>query len=302
MTIQQLLKLTIPKLTAQKIDNPHLEAELLLSHVLKKPREFLLAHGEKKISAWQTASLESLIARRLKGEPIAYLAGHKEFYGLDFIVNKDVLIPRPETELIVEEALKPIARSPQPVTLLDIGTGSGCVIITLAKLITNCKFLAADISAKALTVAKQNAKHHGVAKNIKFLKGDLLSPVIYNSKFSILTSNLIILANLPYGWSAWKNNTSADTVGLRFEPKIALYAGKNGLELYEKLFKQIKTLRGDITALCEIDPRQTGKMRQLAKQYLPQAKLQIKKDLCGLNRLVIIDTRCPLGHRVSYAS
>lgn len=288
MTIAQSLKLAVSKLNAEKINLPHLEAEILLSVVLKKPREFLPAHGEKKLTDGQIAKFKSLISHRLKGEPIAYLTGHKEFYGLDFKVNENVLIPRPETELMVEEALKLVTHIPQPITLIDVGTGSGCVIIALAKQNINGKLFAIDISAKALTVAKQNARTHNVHKKIKFLKGDLLSPLIHNSVFKTADSDLIITANLPYGWKAWKNNTSVDSIGLKFEPEIALYTGKHGLELYKKLFKQIKKLLIAGYALCEIDPRQTAKIKQLVKRELPEANCQIKKDLSGLNRLAII--------------
>jgi len=288
MTIEQALKLAIDKLNTKKINLPHLEAELLLSEILKKPREFILAHAEKKLTAIQMAKFKCLIFRRLKGEPTAYLTGHKEFYGLKFKVNKNVLIPRPETELMIEEALKLTAHNSRPITIIDVGTGSGCIIITLAKQTAYCKLLATDISAKALTVAKQNARAHNVHKKIKFLKGDLLYPLIHNSAFKIPESELIITANLPYGWKAWKNNTSADTIGLKFEPQSALYTGKNGLELYERLFKQIKKLRTNGCALCEFDPRQTSKIKRLIKSELPSASYQIKKDLSGLNRLAII--------------
>lgn len=289
MTIAQALELAITKLNNKQIKFPHLEAEILLSEILKKSREFLLAHGEKKLTAGQISKLKIQISQRLKGRPVAYLTGHKEFYGLNFKVNKDVLIPRPETELMVEETLKLITHNSQLATLIDVGTGSGCIIIALAKQNINDKLFAIDISAKALTVAKQNAKAHDVYKKIKFLRGDLLSPLIYNSSFKISKPELIITANLPYIWKKWKNNTSVDSIGLKFEPKIALYTGKNGLELYEKLFKQIKKIRITGYALCEIDPRQTAEIKQLIKRELPQSKLQIKKDLSGLNRLAIIE-------------
>jgi len=303
MTITQILKLAVAKLSSKKIKFPHLEAEILLSEILKKPREFLLVHGEKKLTTRQISNFNSKISRRLKGEPIAYLTGHKEFYGLDFKVNKNVLVPRPETELMVEEALKLIARNSQRVTLVDIGTGSGCIIITLAKQTADCELIAIDISAKALNIARQNARKHNVHKKIKFIKGNLLKPII-NSKFVIRlspealakggNSKLIIVANLPYGWKEWKNNCSMDSVGLKYEPPVALFTGKNGLALYEKLFKQINILAVgggalcNINVLCEFDPRQTVKIKQLIKRELPQAKLQIKKDLSGLNRLAII--------------
>ena len=299
MTITQSLKFATDRLSAKSIKLPHFEAEILLSKILKKSREFILAHGESELTKLQIINYKLLIKPRLKGLPFAYITGEKEFYGLKFKVNKNVLIPRPETELMVDEALKLLVHSSQPVTLIDIGAGSGCIIIALAKQIKiiNYKLFATDVSAKALTMAKQNARHYAVAKKIKFIKGYLLSPLIRNSLFIIPNSIFIITANLPYGWKEWKNNSSADTIGLKFEPPIALYTGKNGLELYEKLFRQIKKLLAmrcelkDIHILCEFDPRQTAKIKQLIKRKLPQATCQIKKDLLGLNRLAIISLK-----------
>jgi release factor glutamine methyltransferase len=303
MTIAQSLKSATSKLSTSKISLPHLEAEILLSDVLKKPREFLLTHGGKQLTKNQISNLQFLISRRLKGEPVAYLVGHKEFYGLDFKVNKNVLIPRPESELMVGQALNRITRdlpaqaSAPRITIVDIGTGSGCIIISIVKnlisrfLISNFQFLAIDISKKALAVARKNAKLHNVDKHIKFAQGDLLNPLIHNSLFIIPDSELILLANLPYGWKAWKNNCSLDTKGLEFEPPIALFTGDQGLKLYKRLLKQIGRLadaRASLSVFLEFDPRQTVMLKKLIKQRLPQAKPQIKKDLAGLNRLAVI--------------
>lgn len=302
MTIAQSLKLAIARLNAGDItDNPHLEAEILLSGILKKPREFLLTHPEHKLTKLQITNYKLRIKKRLKHLPLTYITGEKEFYGLKFKVNKNVLIPRPETELMVEEALKLVARNSKPVTLIDVGTGSGCVIVTLAKLLSqesrimNHELWGIDISKKALTVARQNAKLHGVAKNIKFIKGNLLSPIIRNSLFIIPDSSLIILANLPYLTPFQIKNSPT----IKYEPESALAGGLDGLKYYRQLFKQIKKLRvascelRDIYALCEFDPRQTARVKQLIKRELPQATYQIKKDLAGLNRLVIIKIPSP---------
>jgi len=297
MTIAQILKFSADKLIARGIDTPFLEAEILLSHVLKKPQEFLFTHGEKKLSSLQISSFKFQISKRLKDVPAAYLTSHKEFYGLDFKVNQNILIPRPETELMVDEALKLVAHGSQSATILDVGTGSGCIIITLAKQIknyelpiTNYKFIATDISAKALALAKQNAKAHHVNKKIKFIKGNLLEPITKNNKFVIRNSKFVITANLPYLTPTQIKNSSS----IKYESKSALDGGLDGLRYYKRLFKQIKQLRvagcglRDITILCEIDPRQTAKIKLFAKQLLPKAKLQIKKDLSGLNRLAIV--------------
>ncbi|MEK7557655.1 MAG: peptide chain release factor N(5)-glutamine methyltransferase [Patescibacteria group bacterium] len=308
MTIKQILKDNILKLKLKKIKNLHFDAEILLSTILKKQREFILSHTEYKLTKLQIKNYHALINRRINGEPIAYLTGHKEFYGFDFNVNKNVLIPRPETELIIDEALKFVAHDSQPITIIDVGTGSGCIIITLAKLlepelkiknyesgIKKYKLFATDISQKALITARKNAKFYNVNKNIKFLNGDLLEPIIHNFKFIIPNSKILILANLPYVCEAWKKSYSADSIGLKFEPQIALFTGKNGLELYEKLFKQINKLqtknykfKNNINILCEFDPNQTTLIKKIIKKYFKNTKLQIKKDLAGYNRLAII--------------
>ncbi|MBU1663184.1 peptide chain release factor N(5)-glutamine methyltransferase [Patescibacteria group bacterium] len=326
MTISESLKFAAAKLNAGCIDIPHLEAEILLSKTLKKSREFILTHGERKLAKFQIANYKLLIKKRLKRIPVAYLTNEKEFYGLKFKVNKSVLIPRPETELIVEEALtlathcsqlatrnsQPatrnpqlatrnsllVAHNPQPVTLIDVGTGSGCIIIALAKQlltrhkIQNIKYklFGIDISKKALIVAKQNAKIHNVNKKIKFIIGNLLEPIINNPKYKIQNTKYIILANLPYLTQTQIKNSPT----IKHEPNLALSGGKNGLRLYKKLLEQINYLiqkykiHDSLFILCEFDPRQTGKIKQLIKRELPGANCQIKKDLFGLNRLVII--------------
>ena len=299
MEIKKILRAAAEQIKKRKIKNPSLEAEILLSYILKKNREFLFTYPEKELNIKQVRNYKKLIIRRLKGEPIAYLTGQKEFYGLNFLVNKNVLIPRPETELMVEEALKRIRHSRKRITLVDVGTGSGCLIITLvikelsSEVSELSSFWGIDISKPALAVARKNAKFHKVDHKIKFIMGNLLEPIIKNRKSQIANRKLIILANLPYGWKEWKNNCSMETVGLKFEPEIALFAGKNGLQTYKELLKQIVRLavvcRQGLICLLEFDPRQMNLIKRLIKKHLPEAKLQIKKDLAGHNRLAIIE-------------
>ena len=309
------------KLQQIKIKNPHLETEILLSNILKKPREFIFTHPETQLTKSQITNFKFQITERIKGKPLAYITGYKEFYGFDFRINKNVLIPRPETELMVEETLKRITRNAKHITLIDVGTGSGCIIITLAKLLTNSKlpispqpnkfsagqanfkFLATDISQSALTIARQNAKLHKVNKKIKFLRGNLLEPIIQSPKLLITnyhrlggsppTKNyikkwrgqLLITANLPYLTPAQIKNSPT----IQYEPKIALTAGADGLKYYRQLFIQAKKLSlKNITILCEIDHSQTNKIRQIIKKELPKINLEIKKDLKGHNRLIIL--------------
>ena len=301
MIIKQALFVATTKLFNNKIKFPQLEAEILLSHIIKKPRVFLFAHPEAELTQLQITNYQLQIKKRLRGAPIAYLTGEKEFYGLKFLVNKNVLIPRPETELMVEEAVKLARRISTPITFVDVGTGSGCIITSIAKVVIfnfqfsifkqfpifNFQFIGTDISKQALAIAKKNAKLHGVEKKIKFINGDLLAPII-NSKFKIQNSKFIILANLPYLTPVQIKNSPT----IKHEPRLALTAGKDGLKYYRKLFIQINKLPiTNYYIFCEIDPSQKTSIRRLAKTILPPHFLEIKKDLRGHNRLAIITSK-----------
>ncbi|MFA5990741.1 MAG: peptide chain release factor N(5)-glutamine methyltransferase [Candidatus Doudnabacteria bacterium] len=260
------------------------EIDLLLSHILGKSREFLFMNPEYKLTSIQGHKLTSMIRRRQKGEPMAYILGYKDFYGLRFKVNKNVLIPRPETEELIER-LKDLKFKDykQPIRVLDVGTGSGCIAVTLAKefSIFNFQFSisASDISAKALSVAKQNAKAHKV--KVKFLKSDLLKNIKFVPD--------IIIANLPYGWSQWKNNTSAASVGLKFEPVRALFTKEKGLYEIHRLLKQIALLPSLPKCIyLEFDPRQKTELSKLIKKYLPSGDIKFHKDFNNLWRFAEI--------------
>jgi len=268
------------------------DAPSVIAAALNKDRTFVLSHPEYQPDLKEKNKIRRFILRRRRGEPFAYIVGHKEFFGLNFVVNKNVLVPRPETELLVEEAIKEIKNLKNPL-LIDVGTGSGCIPITIGKILKKqkIKIIATDISRSALFVAKKNARLHKI--KIKFLHGDLLTPAskIFSLQ-SLIFSSVILTANLPYGWKEWKNNCSMETRGLKFEPPRALFTGKHGLELYEKLFKQIRTFSSNINCpmavFCEFDPRQTDQLKKLTKKILPRANAEIKTDLCGRDRLLKI--------------
>ncbi|MFH1598334.1 MAG: peptide chain release factor N(5)-glutamine methyltransferase [Patescibacteria group bacterium] len=229
MTINQALVGATKKLKAKNITSADLDAEVLLSHVLKKPREHLLAHPFTNLKTYQLNNFQTFIKRRAQHQPVAYLTGHKEFYGLDFIVNKSVLIPRPETESLVEAVIKEIRN--KSLTIADIGTGSGCIAIALKKNLPKTKVLATDKSATALKVAKQNARLHSV--RIQFIQGDLLEPV----KNQMIN---IIVANLPYLDNNMKNLLkSSESKALKYEPPMALKGGPDGMNIYRRFFTQI---------------------------------------------------------------
>jgi len=270
-----------------------LDMGILLSLALVKPKEYILAHPEKKISSVQIKKYHSFAKRRSVGEPIAYIAGKKEFFGLDFIVDKNVLIPRPETELLVENAIEKIknAKCDMPNTIIDVGTGSGNIIISIAKNIPSkiknkTNFYAVDISKKSLEVAKENAKKNKIDQKIKFIQSNLLEyfqPLVEkNKKFK----NILIIANLPYVspkiYNANKNN-------LKFEPKTALLSRNNGLDHYIKLFKQVRLLfTVHCSLILEFSPEQKSEISRIITRYLPKAKAEFFKDLAGRWRVAVL--------------
>jgi len=287
MTIHEILKQT-----NNQIDL--LDAELLLAHVTKKIREFLIMYPGHKLSLGQKIKFKNFVRKRKKGVPFAYLVKKREFYGLDFFVNKHTIVPRPSTEGMVDEAVSRVTNhlaNGQKVTLIDVGTGSGCVPIAIIKTLQRfdtsaLETYAMDISKHALRVARINAKKHNC--DIKFLHGNLFEPFTKISKFEIRNSKLIVTANLPY--------VSAEQYSklpfLRHEPKIAITSAKDGLALYEELLKQIRQLVNNhqlpITSYFEIDPSQAHQITQVIKTYLPKSHIVIKKDLAGRDRVVTI--------------
>ena len=216
IAIGQVIQQAIKTLSLNDIEEAHLEAELLTSHVLGFSRTELFIHLENTLSPKQTEEIDQLIQRRLNHEPIAYILGHREFFGLEFYVNSDTLIPRPETELLVEKALDLTSNYHPPIhSIADIGTGCGAIAIALAVHLPQVEVYAIDISAPALEVAVVNCQRHKVADHIHLLQGDLLEP---------LTESVdLIVANLPYV-SDHALVALSDEIRL-FEPARALAGG-----------------------------------------------------------------------------
>ncbi len=257
------------------LQNATRDAELLLAHVLKQSREYLLSHGEKRVTITQVRRFHVLHKRLLNGEPLAYILGTAPFCHLEFKVNQNVLIPRPETELLVEKAAV-FLKNQVGYTIVDVGTGSGCIVITLATLQRKHTYHAIDISTKALTVAKQNARTHGVT-NIHFHKGNLLDPL------KKIRGPLLILANLPYG-------TARDIKRMRtHEPPSAIDGGKNGLDIYKRLFVQLQSMKTPWALIAEIDPRQEKTLRTILPQYFPARTATITKDWNNRSRVLTIE-------------
>lgn len=267
---------------------PRLDAELLLAHSLGWPRARLLAEGRQPIDGDRLPHFDRLIERRMALEPVAYLIGHKQFFGLDFVVDRRVLVPRPETELLVELALQ-IARTKhmepstdqanQPgsrVLIADIGTGSGCIAVALAVYLPSAQICAVDISPDALALARLNAERHGVGTRIRLLQGDLLAPLEAPAD--------MIVSNPPY------TVLSAIDEGVRrHEPHCALDGGPDGLALYRRLLHAAPArLRPGGAVLLEIGATQAAAVARLAREAFPAAQIDVHSDLAGLDRVVAI--------------
>lgn len=226
-TISDILSDAVPALASAGVDSPRLDAELLLAHVLGAARGWLWAHPEADVPAEAQARFDQLLARRLRREPLAYLLGEREFYGRPFFVTPDVLVPRPETELLVE-AVARWACSRGEAKIADIGTGSGAIAVTLAMELPEARLFAVDLSAGALAMARRNAERHGVAERIVFLLGDLLAPL--RGAGETLDA---IVANLPY--IAEETYRTLMPEVRDYEPELALRAGDGGLALIRRL-------------------------------------------------------------------
>lgn len=255
-----------------------LDAEILLANILKKSKEYIYSNPLKTVSKKYEKKFLQQINKRFSLAPIAYLTGNKEFYGRKFIVNKNVLIPRPETELLIDVVTKICNEiGTKNLTIADIGTGSGCISVTLKKSMPNSRVIATDISTKALNVAKKNSNMHRV--KIDFYCGNLLEP-IYKKNINILA------ANLPYLGLKDKNPYKKI---LSHEPSQALYAKENGLFLYKKLFQQIKKIPHPPQAIIiEISPKQKKNIISLSKKFIPEYIATTAKDLSKRTRIVIL--------------
>ncbi len=275
-TIQFTIRRAIETLAAAGIDSARLDAEVLLAHVLHTDRSWLFAHPDERLSAEKHTRFEQLIARRAEFEPVAYLIGEREFFGLPFFVSPDVLIPRPETELLVEIAL---ARLPKNAArVIDVGTGSGCIAVTLAVQRPLLQVIATDISAAALAVARKNARRHGVSARVQPVQADLLAG------FSGTVD--AIVSNPPYVNPRFASELPATV--RQFEPHHALFSSNAGLAHMQQLVASAgKLLANGGFLLIEIGAEQGESALAAAQSLSPHATFSIVQDLAGRARLLV---------------
>ena len=279
--IQTTLQQTTAILAAADIDTARLDAELLLAYCLQVDRIHLLARPEQLLAPDQFACFQALVRRRSSREPLAYLIGQRWFYGLEFEITPAVLIPRPETELLVEKALSWLDQHRgEARQVIDVGAGSGAIAVSIAANTTpDVKILASDTSPESLQVAKQNARKHGVENRITFLLGDLLDPLPGPVH--------LILSNPPYIASDIIPTLMPEVRD--YEPKAALDGGADGLRVIERLLAQAPVYLSPGGAIfMEIGYDQGQSASELTHQFFPTAAIHIHQDLAGLDRLVEI--------------
>ena len=258
---------------------PWLDAEILVAHVLQSSRERLHSHPDRQLTALQRARLRRLTTRRAARVPVPYLVGEREFYGHMLKVTPAVLIPRPSSELLVELAIEWLNAHPQARRVIDLGTGSGAVAISVAKAVPTVRIEARDVSARALRVAAENIAAYRLRRRITTVKGDLLTGAAPAD---------VVMANLPYIPEALRRVRPKE---LEYEPGLALDGGKDGLSLIRMALGQAPAVvKAGGLLLFECDPAQTRRIIRLAQGHWPSAQLSVHKDLAGLDRVVRIQT------------
>ncbi|MBI4449427.1 peptide chain release factor N(5)-glutamine methyltransferase [Candidatus Uhrbacteria bacterium] len=275
---------------------PRRDREVLFAYVLRKPREWILTHPEATVRTTMAARYRRLLRRLERGEPLPYLLGEHWFYGRPFTVNRHVLIPRPETELMVELAIERIknyeSRIMETSTIVDVGTGSGCIAVTLAAELPHTNVVAIDSSPTALRIARANARRHGVENLITFLQGNLLEPILQSPSFMIHHSLFTVCANLPYlttdEWRALPRSLR------QYEPRAAFDGGPDGLRPFRKLFAQIRSIpiiHHSLFMILETDPRRKRALTPLIRKTLPGWKASWHRDLAGRWRVLVLSSK-----------
>ena len=276
MTIKELLNQAVLMLKNENIDAPKNKARMLLQATLKKSREYLMIYDNKEVENIDRDRYIKNVKRLILGEPLQYITGIQEFMKLNFLVTKDVLIPRPDTEILVEEVIRKAENISNPV-ILDLCTGSGAIAVSLAKYIKNVHICAVDISSKALEIAKKNAELNGVKNNIEFIESNLFDK-IKERKFDIIVSNP------PYIETETIKTLSKD---VQSEPKIALDGGKDGLDFYRKIADSGSKYLNRQGYIClEIGYNQRIAVRQILENKKRYVNINCIKDLCGNDRVI----------------
>ena len=288
MTLRDALASAVSRLTAAKVPSPRLNAELLLMFTLECDRAHLHAHPERQLSADEQRRYDQALADRERGVPTQYITGHQEFWGMDFIVTPAVLIPRPETEHVIETVLAGAGRAPSPAALLrvvDVGTGSGCIALALAKELPHAEIHATDLSSAALEIARANAARLQLESRVQFHQTDLLQG-LERGGFDFVVSNP------PYVGESEEDQVQLEV--RKYEPRNAVFAGATGLEVIERLIPQAaESLKPGGWLVMEISGTIAGRVRELLAGW---NDVQVMKDLQGIPRVVSAQSINHEGH------
>jgi len=275
MNLKQALQSAIQQLDEAQVGSPRINAETLLMFVLGRDRAYLYAHGERVLSAEEILRYQQLTAERARGVPAQYITGHQEFWGMDLLVSPAVLIPRPETEHVVETVLELSQGRAGNIRIVDVGTGSGCIALALAKELPQAEIHATEISATALEVARANAARHQLTERVHFHQTDLLNDIA-GLQFDFVVSNP------PYVGESEKDTVEAQV--RKFEPQIAVFAGETGMEVFAKLIPQaLKVLSPGGWLVMELAFSSYDRVRQLLLNW---SDLRFSNDLQGIPRVV----------------
>lgn len=282
ITIAEALKYASSELAKNKISDAELESEYLLTGLLGVKRHELFLSKDKLLGAAETARFMEFIKRRCEKEPAQYILGEAEFRGLVFKVTRDTLIPRPETELLADEAISVLKCGPAEPVIFDICTGSGCIAVTVAKELRGCRVYATDISSSALDVAEQNAKRHGVENMVEFLEGDLFEPL---SGLGLEGKAHAILSNPPY---IADSDISSLQIEVRdYEPLNALKGGPDGLQFFRRIISDSPTyLAGGGFLLMEMGYGQARSVADIAEANGSFEKAEVIRDYSGIERII----------------
>jgi release factor glutamine methyltransferase len=283
LSLQELLRTATHVLTEAGIPDGRREAEALIAHFLTCTRLDLYRADPVSLDRDQQEAFKDLIRRRALREPLQYILGMQEFWGLEFRVTTDTLIPRPETELLIEAAMEQFGRPEQPITLVDLCTGTGCLAVTLGRLYPAARILATDRSPAALDVARSNALRHGMTGRIEFLEGDLLDPLASMGLHERIDA---MTANPPYVPAEELDRLQPE---VRFhEPRLALNGGCDGLDYYRRILPgALEFVRPGGRLVLEVGIRQAAPVWEMAEQNGWRID-QIKKDLAGIDRVIVL--------------
>lgn len=277
MTIKEAINQGVIMLKNENIETPKIKSRMVMEHTLKKSKEYIMIYDNKEITREERDLFVKNVKRLILGEPLQYVMGYQEFMKLKFLVNRNVLIPRQDTEILVEEVIK-IAEKIENPEILDLCTGSGAIAVSIAKYCKDARITAVDISEKAIEIAKKNAKFNGVLSKIEFIESDMFKK-LKKRKFDIIVSNP------PYIPTNEILKLSKD---VQNEPKLALDGGKTGLDFYEKIAKDGDKYLNNQGFIClEIGYDQKIKVKTILESEHKYVNIRCVKDLCENDRVII---------------